>query len=74
MSGEGVHFSSLLIIVDLELHLRILPLLVPNSCSGTHLRETLFRASRSGPNAKQSFASVRARTEFGHAVKMVVSG
>jgi hypothetical protein len=41
----------------------------PNSCLGSYLHETLFRASRRGPRAKQSFAKERARTELGHEVK-----
>jgi len=46
----------------------------PNSRLGTYLREILFRASRGGPGAKQSFAKAGARTEFGHEVNPVRRG
>ena len=43
----------------------------PNTRLGACLRKTLFRVSRGGANAKQSFAEARARTVFGHAAKCV---
>src|SRR5258708_39804961 len=40
--------------------------LVPELCSGTHLRETLFRVKAVARDAKRSFARAGSQTEFGN--------